>query len=114
MDDRDYDLGSVYLDHRRPADLLSKVAQACITKQEQRVIDVEKSQTVCQKDCRDTYVNKADYIRNALKNERKMDKLIETVVEIRAAIVFFERIPQVCGEIVKQVVKELNTKEPLK
>jgi len=83
-----------------------KSIKSCVGKQNEKISEIEKSQTQCQKECARDFVDKVDWIRNVNKSEKSFDSLIKITSEIKGTMKFIEKLPQLCGEVVRQVVNE--------
>ena len=85
-----------------------KSIKSCVSKQEDRIDKIAESQAACQKDCQRDYVDKVDFIRNVTKTEKTLDSLVKMASEIKGSMKFIEKIPQMCGEIARQITKEMK------
>ena len=77
-----------------------------LSKNETDVQDVKDRMAACRTECTRTYVDKVDYIRNVTKQENSLDSLIKITSEIKGGMAIVEKIPQICGEVARQIVKE--------
>ncbi|MBW2561087.1 MAG: hypothetical protein JRE40_09565 [Deltaproteobacteria bacterium] len=69
---------------------------------------IDKVETAQAAMCRD-YVDKVDYIRSITSLEGKMDKQIEATSEMTGSMkVMIEQMPQICGSIAREIVKEMK------
>ena len=69
---------------------------------ELRLITLEQQHADYQRD----FVNKVDYIRSTTSLERSITKLLVTVGEIRGTMKAIEQMPNICGAIVREIIKE--------
>ncbi len=97
------------------AALYLKAIKQCITKQsdsitnlDTKVSNVVADQAACKNECTRTYVDKVDFIRNVTKQERTLESLIRITAEIKGGLAIIEKIPQLCGEVTRQIVKDFK------
>lgn len=97
------------------AALYLKAIKQCVTKQSDdikdlgtKVSEVVTDQANCKNECTQNYVDKVDFIRNVTKQEKTLETLVETTAEIKGSMKIIEKIPQLCGEVTRQVVRELK------
>lgn len=78
----------------------------------QELKDCKKDIRDCQSSCRQNYVDKVDYIREVTKLEDTLQHVVRKLSEIKGATKALEQMPKVLAEAVRQIVIELNKKEP--
>ena len=64
-------------------------------------------------DCRKDFVDKVDYIRSVNSLEATMKDLIKASAEIKGSMAgsaqLIEKMPQICGSIARDIVKEMKS-----
>jgi len=76
-----------------------------------RITTVENDikETAKNKDkCRQDFVDKVDYIREITKLESTSTEMLKVLSEIKGSMTVIEKMPQICGNIASQVVKEMK------
>ncbi|MBW8017077.1 MAG: hypothetical protein FVQ82_12900 [Planctomycetes bacterium] len=58
--------------------------------------------------CRQDFVDKVDYIRSYTTTEKRQIKMLEALSEIKGSMAVFDKMPQICGNIASQIVKEMK------
>ncbi len=98
------------------AALYLKSIKQCVVNQNDRIgdLDIKVSNTItdqanCKNECTRTYVDKVDFIRNVTKQENTLESLLKATSEIKGNMAIIEKIPQLCGEVVRQIARELKT-----
>jgi len=93
------------------ATLISSMILLNLKAMERRITVVESDikEAANRKDqCRQDFVDKVDYIRNYTTTEKRQVKMLEGIGEIKGSMTVFEKMPQICGNIASQVVKEMK------
>jgi hypothetical protein len=70
--------------------------------------DLHVAFACCKVDCDREFVLKGDYLAEVGKARRSMDTVSASLNRIEGQLTVMEKVPQLCGEVVKQVVSELN------
>jgi len=81
---------------------------ARLDKQDEKIDNVAASQIECQRECTNQFVDKVDFIRNVNKQERTLETLASMTSEIKGSLKVFDKMPQMAGEIARQVTQELK------
>jgi uncharacterized protein YoxC len=58
--------------------------------------------------CNQDYVGKVEYIRSVNSLEESMKKVTEGVAVLNGSMRVIEQMPQICGNIAKEIVKEMR------
>ena len=73
-----------------------------------RITSVETRQAKLTDRFTDKFVDKIDYIRNVNKQEKTLDSLVRMVSEMKGLMKAIEQMPQICGNIAREIVKEMK------
>ncbi len=85
-----------------------KKMDARITRVEDRTNELDKAQAQCRLNCNENFVGIEQYLREAAINRQAMQKLQETLTEIKTSVGLFEKLPRMVGEITKNVLDEVK------
>lgn len=58
--------------------------------------------------CQQDFVGKVEYIRSANTIEESVKELTKSVAELNGSMKVIERMPQICGAIARDIVKEMQ------
>lgn len=76
------------------------------------IIENDLKEAAKRKDqCRQDFVDKVDYIREVTKLEKTQLEMLKVLSEIKGSMTVIEKMPQICGSIASQIVKQMNSKE---
>ncbi|HOT73748.1 MAG TPA: hypothetical protein PLX18_11405 [Anaerohalosphaeraceae bacterium] len=81
-----------------------KAISARVDQQDLRIEKLLERKNLCNQD----YVGKVEYIRSTNSLEESMKKLTEGVAMLNGTIRVIEQMPQICGSIAKEIVREMK------
>ena len=73
-------------------------------RQEDKIDRLVERKNICNQD----YVNKVDYIRAVNSLEGTMKQMLEKVSQVSGQMKFVEQLPQIMGNITREIVKEMK------
>ena len=78
-------------------------------------IENDQKEAAKRKDqCRQDFVDKVDYIREVTKLESTQTEMLKVLSEIKGSLTVIEKLPEICGNIASEVVKEMKQLEAQK
>ena len=66
---------------------------------------------VCKADCDREFATKEEYVRSESYTRTKLDQVLNTVARMEGALKISEKMPEIVGQVVREVVRELHTGE---
>jgi len=79
-----------------------------IEKQDNAVRELETGFTACKIDCDRTFVNSEVFLRETGFARRTLENLSSSVSRLEGKLTVVEKLPQICGDISREIVKEMK------
>lgn len=93
------------------SDKLSK-QDAKIDSHADKIATLETSQANCKTDCFRSFVSSEAFLRETGFQRRSMEKLTNAVSRLDGKLTVVEKLPQICGDISREIVKEMKNGAP--
>lgn len=76
--------------------------------QDKRIDNIVTAATKHKDKCRDMFVNKEDWLREAGYSRDQLDKLSRTLSRIEGKMGVMEKLPEICGNIAKEITSQIK------
>lgn len=83
-----------------------------IEKTRDEVIALSGSMSACKIDCDRTFVNSEVFLRETGFARRTMENVTSAVNRVEGKLTVVEKLPQICGNISREIVKEMKNGAP--
>lgn len=80
-------------------------------KQDERIAEIAAGQADCKIDCERRFVTAEGFLRETGFQRREMGKMADGLARIEGKLGVTEKLPEICGKIASQVVKEMKNGE---
>lgn len=79
-----------------------------VNKTEDNVKNVQLGFSACKVDCERTFVDKELFLRETGFTRRSLENLNASVNRLDGKLTVVEKLPQICGDISREIVKEMR------